>query len=1658
MVSKGAIYTYKYVIDGVESSTSPRTVPNGKTVTLKLEVYNGGSSAGLVAGKITHNDELCRYGYKKDHGVGTSNRFAIECSFVMGDRDERVDYYAYHVHEGSVDAHRVIVFKAGDAAPPPPGTTCPQSVLVRKKGTSNVYLKGVNIEARPSYGNVVSGTTGSNGRCTLNLTKNEVYDILISSSSGYTCERTSDCEERGVTACSAEIVFFLTGEAEPTGAARWKHIDAGTWAGSQIVFKYEVENPDSEKLSSGECRYSYRGSARWGTKSTEGGHMDGCGNPTGTISVFSSSPGDMVEIQLDRFDQKNLVWSKDIDRETVTIPDKGVPTGNKITVTVGASFDLPQIINCGEVIPFPLPGRSTWIPKPIGYDTCKKNIPANRVVAFTAADGLVEGNHYVFTIYPITWLDQVLNGHVFEFKGTKEWTIQNITLIHKPICELLGIPPESQQCKDEVGEFLDPIYAYNTVHKIMYHTDMHGAPAEPETLDYVMLPLVVAGSVLPIPVGKAGKYLSKISGGLAKHADTATKKMWLKTHQKGIHQLTALGDNLNLRTFWDNFKLGKLSTCESILKQADEVAGQAANHAKVRANMGEWVNGIRTKWKSTPSLKTKIDDLEKGADGNIFKSFESTISSHVDDAVKGGDWKKAHEIYHSAAMSVDDMMYLEHNLAKFSPEFRRMHNIMRYTNDDFIKLLKSEKAVVPEFANRFDEGVEYMIRHIGEETGQEVGAYKVILDAIPESEVNTIVRNLSGAGKRAASAITHVLKADTTKGIGAFYSAAAKGIEKGAKLSRNEQKAVAASLRTKLDDAAKTMTPKEIDEVEAFLKTDDVVKHPKLARLWGFIHGKEGRNRFRDFPFWKKAATIGAVFFVADAVWKRVMDFCMALFMGEETIQWVGFGGIVLNSLTYDWDEKPLSERKKLIEVFTEFRDNRQRIHGLVTKGSILFETLCLPFAHIYRTFWDADTISIGALSTKIEYMEKGIDPLSGIGECTLIAQADKKGVAFYVLGETKKHFSGAAYSKVNVPDVIVREEPYKAVLCAEKDGYCTLMVTILITEHALSDSPISTPLFTMVPDTEAGPPPFEGRQYTDEEYNKRATRPEKPPVAGFGKIICSSAPSGAKIYMDGVYKNVLTNWTLEYVPLGKHIVLFKKEGYPDCTVAVTVAVEPDAQAYCSLKETLGDITFKCAHNDKYCERGATIQYRKKGATTWDTFGKKTSSYAPTKTDLVAGVYEVKYNLLNVMECQGEVTVKAGETVDFDKQLRSRLPTTVRTRVTAIVDGDGIRTAYTDDTGKFPPPATKYEHQEIRLVGYNAPECENYPTVCAPGGREAGDRLKELIPVGTEIELRIYEWLPLGHNNRIIAGVFTNGKDIAKIMLSSCLVELVASKYFTDKYPWVTWQGRDSYEAAWCNQYETNVTISTYDVYGESMNVDVILFDNEMKSSAEGGVTIKKVTPGKHTIEIQDDMLKGEGVESLYSYVEPLNKAFRPCKFEIYVPLGETYRIKVRLGVKAGEPVENAREITFSTSPPSAIIYVDNNKYIQLPGVPTKIPVTMDVHHSIAFLATDYEPINAEIIVSSDSISCLKSPVCGYKSAKPYILVAESYVRAFLKSRVTASSFLYWMQMKGGGEGIGLDEVLDILRAYRGKKNIGFKPTLDNLIAVVRYYTQGRPS
>ncbi|MCK4736014.1 MAG: hypothetical protein KAT65_26400, partial [Methanophagales archaeon] len=144
--------------------------------------------------------------------------------------------------------------------------------------------------------------------------------------------------------------------------------------------------------------------------------------------------------------------------------------------------------------------------------------------------------------------------------------------------------------------------------------------------------------------------------------------------------------------------------------------------------------------------------------------------------------------------------------------------------------------------------------------------------------------------------------------------------------------------------------------------------------------------------------------------------------------------------------------------------------------------------------------------------------------------------------------------------------------------------------------------------------------------------------------------------------------------------------------------------------------------------------------------------------------------------------VTADKDIDFSCQLKSKLPASQTAKVTAIVDGDGIKT---DKTGTH----------EIRIIGYDAFECRIYPSDCTLMGKYGYEKLKSIIPVGTSVTLKIDQWLPLGVYNRVIADVFVGTTDIAAEMLKSCLVRFPAKTY-RDKYFWDPW---DEYARIWCD-------------------------------------------------------------------------------------------------------------------------------------------------------------------------------------------------------------------------------------------------------------------
>jgi len=840
---------------------------------------------------------------------------------------------------------------------------------------------------------------------------------------------------------------------------------------------------------------------------------------------------------------------------------------------------------------------------------------------------------------------------------------------------------------------------------------------------------------------------------------------------------------------------------------------------------------------------------------------------------------------------------------------------MRFSKVDFVDALADAK--------RLTADLDFMARHLSE--AGEPYNYITVWKALDPTEQAHVLANIDGTGRKNLAKIIDLLGADTSKGTKVHATSTSNKLDDLGDMTDEEVEAAARILSEEVDEASKSATTAEKAAAAKAAETDDPVKHPKLARLWAHLHRQPktaeliketGAPSFKKLPLWAKLSLLGFVYMGANTIWKHMMDFCMALFMGEETIQWAGFGGIVLNSMTYDWDEKPLSERKEIIATFKKFRDLRSGMHDTVTNASGVFETLCLVFGDIYKHFWEADEISIWALDQKIADMEKGIDPLSGLGECTLLAKADKQGVAFYVHGETKKYYSGAAYNVVEVPDVLVRDDEYKVVLCAEKEGYVLGIQQIRITRDDLNDK-VSTPTFELIPDSDIGVNPFTGLPYTDEEYNRYAEKPTQ-----YGKIICSTNPTGAKIYLDDVYKDVDTNWTLDYVPVGTHKVTFKLDGYKACEKVVNVVIEPNAQAFCYLESAEGTIRCERVANDNYLDRKADIFYKKHSDTDWIKWPQSAPTSVGGYTDIngleVGAEYDVKYNFLEVLECiNGKVlTIPSEGVVDCNEcQLNSCLPEKVTTTVREVIDGDSFRTDFTNGLPKR-SYGGELLPQEIRIIGCNCYE------VRSPIGQVAKEKLRELIE-GKSVTLLIDKNLPLGYYNRVIAGVFypddSNhaANDVAGKLIDACVVREYPTKSKQDTYSWEPYTYLDS---KWDDHTPEKCVRST-DEEGKTLLSMTTDFDTKtvqmhnrglpvyaVVRTFKGGVKIKTITEYANKALYASSGSYGYGDATslkLYASTEPIDD--KNTGFEI-----ETIII--------GEVPPDTYPVTFTSNPAGATV------------------------------------------------------------------------------------------------------------------------------------------
>jgi hypothetical protein len=121
------------------------------------------------------------------------------------------------------------------------------------------------------------------------------------------------------------------------------------------------------------------------------------------------------------------------------------------------------------------------------------------------------------------------------------------------------------------------------------------------------------------------------------------------------------------------------------------------------------------------------------------------------------------------------------------------------------------------------------------------------------------------------------------------------------------------------------------------------------------------------------------------------------------------------------------------------------------------------------------------------------------------------------------------------------------------------------------------------------------------------------------GSISCSTTPSGASVTIDGTLLSGVTPVTYPNIPTGNHTVLFKLDGYNNCTQTVNVTTNSTITATCTLTPIS---TSNLVQNPGF-ESGSPVP------TNWVFYTNSTSGLAPALDTTVAhtGTNSIKMNV-----------------------------------------------------------------------------------------------------------------------------------------------------------------------------------------------------------------------------------------------------------------------------------------------------------------------------------------------------------------------------------------------------------------------------------------------
>ena len=211
--------------------------------------------------------------------------------------------------------------------------------------------------------------------------------------------------------------------------------------------------------------------------------------------------------------------------------------------------------------------------------------------------------------------------HVGDATIAIDITESYVDWVSTEICGFFDISPA--ECPFFFATFYDPVFVAELLEIIINHKNLAGEPQEPTTLDYVLLPIAVAGSVLPIvPAGKLGKYAGLF---LKRCKESTPIKTIFETRGEDIVEMGIKATTSQADTFVDAVKSGDtikmLHTIDEVLDAPPTTIGHE----------WEWMANVKSVSDETHRLVKKAVALTPIKAKRIITAVHSKMLSKVID-------------------------------------------------------------------------------------------------------------------------------------------------------------------------------------------------------------------------------------------------------------------------------------------------------------------------------------------------------------------------------------------------------------------------------------------------------------------------------------------------------------------------------------------------------------------------------------------------------------------------------------------------------------------------------------------------------------------------------------------------------------------------------------------------------------------------------------------------------------------------------------------------------------------------------------------------------------------------------------------------------------------------------------------------------------------